>query len=335
MKVQDFAIELIDLSVGYRQLPILSNLHIGLKKGEMVCMVGKNGIGKSTLLRSIAGIQSILGGRILIHNHPLTSYSIQKLARTLSMVLTDRIFAGNLRVHELVSLGRHPYTNWLGTLSSLDREKIHWALEISGSLPVRDKKIHELSDGQFQKVLIARALAQDGDIILLDEPTAHLDLPNKISILKLLKDLCDQTGKTILMATHELEYTIQIADRIWILLRQDQLISGIPEDLMLNRTFEKLVDHEAVDFDLSTGRFSISHEKKWYCNLEGDPAGRFWTTNALHRMRWEVVEKEVETRILVTEENGSYSWRIFIKDREDHCSTMEEVINSLKNLTYS
>jgi len=329
-------IELIDLAVGYRQgrktLTVLKNLHVDLKKGELVCMVGKNGIGKSTLLRSIAGIQPPLDGQVLINGRNLSTYSILELAQTISLVLTDRIYAGNLRVKELISLGRHPYTNWLGTLTAIDREKINRALEISGSQDIQNKPIHELSDGQFQKVLIARALAQDGDIILLDEPTAHLDLPNKISILKLLKDLCDQTGKTILMSTHELEFAFQMADRIWIVLKEDDLISGLPEDLMLNHTFEKLIDHEAINFNLSTGRFSINHEKKWICNLQGDPTGVFWTANALHRLRWDVIQEETATRIKVNKVNGYYEWEIQYHGQVYKHSTLEEAIQTLENI---
>lgn len=336
MKNRDVVIELVNLTVGYRNgkkiLPVLRDLNVSLLKGEMICLVGKNGIGKSTLLRSIAAIQSPLEGQVFINGKNVSRYPLHELAKTISLVLTDRIFAGNLKVEELVALGRHPYTNWLGTLSSSDRSKINWALDISGIHKIQNQSIGELSDGQFQKVLIARALAQDGDIILLDEPTAHLDLPNKISILKLLKDLCDQTGKSILMATHELEFAFQMADRIWMVLKEDELISGLPEDLMLNHTFEKLIDHEAVDFNLANGRFSINHEKKWFCNLEGDPAAVFWTANALHRLRWEVSEKQSGIKIKAQKKDDHYFWEISHADQVIKYKNMEEVVNSLKKL---
>jgi iron complex transport system ATP-binding protein len=327
-------IELKNLSVGYRSgrktLPVLGHLNVSLKKGEMVCLVGKNGIGKSTLLRSIAGIQTMLSGQILINGRDLSSYPVHELARTISLVLTDRIFAGNLKVEELISFGRHPYTNWLGNLNSSDQQKIQWALDISGTGEIREKSIHELSDGQFQKVLIARALAQDGDIIILDEPTAHLDLPNKISILKLLKDLCDQTGKSILMATHELEYAFQMADRIWMAMAETELMSGCPEDLILNGSFQKLIDHDAIRFNIRNGRFSVNHEKKWFCNLEGDPAAVFWTANALHRLRWEVTTDESGVKIQTLDKKGHYLWKMNFYGKETSCKNMEEVVNVLK-----
>jgi iron complex transport system ATP-binding protein len=336
MEPLDTVIELVNLTAGYRRgkktHPVIRDLNAGLNKGEMVCLVGKNGIGKSTLLRSIAGIQPLLGGEVFLNGKPVTRYTILEMAKTVSLVLTDRIFAGNLKVEELVSLGRHPYTNWLGTLSAEDREKINWALDICGIREITHQSIGELSDGQFQKVLIARALAQDGDIILLDEPTAHLDLPNKIAILKLLKDLCDQTGKSILMATHELDFAFQMADRIWMVVNEDEMIDGLPEDLILDHSFEKLIDHKAVDFNLENGRFSIHHDKKWFCNLEGDPIAVFWTANALHRLRWEVTEKESPVKIKAQKKDDQYQWEIVQADDHYKLSKMEEVVNTLNNL---
>jgi iron complex transport system ATP-binding protein len=336
MKTQETVIDIVNLTVGYRSRnkahPVIRYLNAGLKKGEMVCLVGRNGIGKSTLIRSMAGIQPLLEGQVLINGKPANAYSVAEMARTISLVLTDRIFAGNLKVEELVSLGRYPYTNWLGSLSGKDRDRIQWAMDICDIREFNHQSIGELSDGQLQKVLIARALAQDGDIILLDEPTAHLDLPNKIAILKLLKNLCDQTGKSILMATHELDFAFQMADRIWMVVGKDELISGVPEDLILDHSFERLIDHESVDFNLENGRFSINHEKKWFCRLEGDPPALFWTLNALHRLRWEVVEKDAPVKISVCKKDGQYIWEIIHSGQSDQLSNMEEVVNILKNL---
>ncbi len=327
------------LTIGYRKdgrrLPVLNNINVELKKGEMVCLVGENGIGKSTLLRTICGVQPTLDGRIMIYNKPLHRYSALELARSISLVLTDPVFAGNLRVEELVSLGRHPYTNWLGDLTKTDKEKIEWSMSIAGVTELRNHLIGEISDGQFQKVLIARALAQDGDIIILDEPTAHLDLTNKISILKLLKDLSVQTGKSILMATHELEFSFQIADRIWIALKNEPLISGVPEDLMLDMTFEKLIRHEAIDFDMSNGRFSVKTQSRWKCNLEGPRIARFWTTNALERNYWEISKEKQPVRIHIHKNNDGYQWELNIDDRSDTYTRIEPLIHNLKQYTRS
>ncbi len=334
MNSNPFVIQLKNLTVGYRSgkkvIPVLQNINVNLQKGEMVCLVGENGIGKSTLLRTVTGIQSTLEGRVIINDKNIEDFGIQELSKIISLVLTDRILAGNLKVDELVAMGRHPYTNWLGTLTTEDREKINWVIEISGIHDIRKKPIYELSDGQFQKVLIARALAQDGDIIILDEPTAHLDLPNKISILKLLKDLSDQTGKSILMATHELEFGFQMADRIWMALKNENFISGVPEDLMLNHTFEKLIQHDAVNFNLSNGRFSVNHELRWQCNLEGDPTAVFWTRNALHRNHWNIINEETSVKINVEKVKNHFQWSVSTGGKNIRCTNIEEVINSLK-----
>jgi len=331
-------IELKNLTVGYRStkkvIPVLQNINVNLQKGEMVCLVGENGIGKSTLLRTLAGIQPGLEGQVIINGKNIEDFRIQELSKIISLVLTDRIFAGNLKVDELVSLGRHPYTNWLGNLTPEDQDKITWAIEISDIKNIREKPINELSDGQFQKVLIARALAQDGDIIILDEPTAHLDLPNKISILKLLKDLSDHTGKSILMATHELEFGFQMADRIWMVLKNEKFISGVPEDLMLNHTFEKLIQHDAVNYDLSNGRFSVNHELKWQCNLEGDPTAVFWTINALHRNRWSITQEETNVKIKAVKIKNHFEWILSTDKKNITCTKIEEVINSLKHFQH-
>lgn len=332
-------IELNHLTIGYhkgmKKLHVLENINAGLQKGEMVCLVGENGIGKSTLLRTLCGIQPALSGGISIYDTPLQHYTSLQLARFMSLVLTDRIFAGNLTVNELVALGRHPYTNWLGNLTVEDREKVKWAMSISGIYDLRERIIGELSDGQFQKVLIARALSQDGDIIILDEPTAHLDLTNKISILKLLKDLSYQTGKSILMATHELEFSIQIADRIWMMLRDEPLISGTPEDLMLDKTFNKLIKHKDIEFDMGNGRFSIKNKTTWFCNLEGPPVVKFWTANALKRNHWGVSGTDQKIKILADERKGKYLWILKKNDHSETYHKIEALINGLKQITTS
>jgi iron complex transport system ATP-binding protein len=330
MKEIKNVIELRDISVGYRKgrklLPVLENITTELKSGEMVCLIGENGIGKSTLIRTISGVQPVLNGTILINGKELIHYHSNELAKTISLVLTDRIFAGNLSVEELIALGRYPHTNWLGTYSSEDHNKINWALDIAGLINLKDHIIHELSDGQFQKALIARALAQDSDIIILDEPTIHLDLTNKISVLKLLKDLSLSTGKSILLATHELDLGFQIADRIWMILDNRSLITGVPEDLILNRTFHKLIKHDAVDFDLKNGRFSVKNNMFYEYNLDGDPVTRFWTSHALKRNHWKVTQENVPVKIKATTNKNIHQWEIKLENKIFEVNTIEELI---------
>jgi iron complex transport system ATP-binding protein len=334
---KNMVIELEKLSVGYRKRNndhcILKDLNASLFHGELVCLVGENGIGKSTLLRSISGVQPPLSGEILINNKRLQEFTTLELAKTISLVLTDRIYAGNLSVREIVSLGRHPYTNWLGHLSKEDHLKIDWALEITGTLYLEDQLISELSDGQYQKTLIARALAQDSDIIILDEPTAHLDLTNKITILKLLKDLAANTGKSILMATHELELSLQIADYIWMALNRDEMVTGTPEDLVFNGSFNKMISHETIHFDDAHGRFIIKNKANKFCQLIGEKAARYLTKNALQRKGWTVTNREdTDISIEIKKETSSLTWLVNCKDRKVTVSSIEQLLGLLNKM---
>ena len=329
------AIELQDLTIGYRkgnfQLRILEKLNARLHKGEMVCLVGENGVGKSTLLRTISGVQQPLSGKVLIKQKPIKEISSLELAKTISLVLTDRIYAGNLSVKELVALGRYPYTNWLGKLMKEDHQKIDWALEITGTRYLEDQLISELSDGQFQKTLIARALAQDSDMIILDEPTAHLDIVNKIIILKLLKDLASNTGKSILMATHELELSLQVADFIWMAYSKDRMVTGTPEDLIINGSFNRMIDHDAIHFDDLHGRFKIKNRTDKVCNLSGEKTVFFLTQNALQRKGWTVSNERSDVTINIRKNNGEFIWSVKINNIEKEADSILAMLNILNN----
>jgi len=331
----DIAIHLDQLSVGYQKgnskLEILGGLNASIKHGELVCLIGENGVGKSTLLRSIAGVQKPLSGQVFVDNKPVNDYTAPDLARTISLVLTDRIFAGNLTVKEIVALGRHPYTNWLGKLEQKDVDKIDWALDITDIHKISDRIISELSDGQFQKTLIARALAQDGDIIILDEPTAHLDLSNKIIILKLLKDLSNETGKAILIATHEIEFSFQVADKIWIALKDKNLKEGTPEDLVLDGSLNQMINHNAINFDSDHGRFMVNYSYIKSCNLKGDKLAYYWTSNALRRNGWEVINEISETTITIRKGKSGYEWDLTHQGNVTIVYSIEELVNVINN----
>ena len=332
----NMAIELRDLTIGYNrgnyQLKILQNLNAVLHKGELVCLVGENGVGKSTLLRTISGVQQPLSGEVFIAHRSLRDISSMELAKTISLVLTDRIYAGNLSVKELVALGRYPYTNWLGNLRKEDQNKIDWALEITGTQYLEDQLISELSDGQFQKTLIARALAQDSDMIILDEPTAHLDLVNKIIILKLLKDLASNTGKSILMATHELELSLQIADFIWMTYKNDKMVTGTPEDLIINGSFNKMINHDAILFDELHGRFQIKSKTDRFCSLSGDKSVYFLTQNALNRKGWSIAEKVSDVSINIRKNEKEFIWQVRKNDLEKEADSIKDMLDILNSL---
>ena len=330
LKGENKVIELHNLSIGYHKdkgrLCILKDLNAALHRGELVCLVGENGVGKSTLLRTISNVQPPLSGEVSILQKPLKAYSASELARTISLVLTDRIYAGNLTVREIVTLGRHPYTGWLGNLGKEDHKKVDWSLEITGTRHLENQLISELSDGQFQKTLIARALAQDSTIIILDEPTAHLDLVNKIIILKLLKDLAANTGKSILMATHELELGLQIADHLWMAFKNDIMLAGTPEDLVLNGAFNKMISHESVQFDDSNGRFLIKNTMDKRCSLAGEKKAYFLTRNALQRKGWSVSNDKADVSVRIIKNKKGITWQVEHGHLHEKADSIEELI---------
>ncbi|MGB7393247.1 MAG: ABC transporter ATP-binding protein [Pricia sp.] len=244
------------LAIGYRGNSIVEGIHFSLLPRELTAIVGINGIGKSTLLRTLGNIQPALGGSISIRGRELVAFRPLDLARAVSLVLTEPIASKNLSVLELIALGRQPYTNWIGKLSTEDKSKIEEAVAMLHLEESQHRKCFELSDGQLQRVMIARALAQDTDIILLDEPTTHLDLYHKVQILKLLKSIAHNTKKTILFTSHEIEMAIQLCDKMLLLDGRGNPF-GTPVELIDQKAFASLFPSDTVSFDASTGSFRI------------------------------------------------------------------------------
>lgn len=246
-----------NLVIGYGKNVVGEHIHFDLELGTLCAIVGVNGIGKSTLLRTMGRFQPKLSGNITLNDKELDQYSPLELSKNLSVVLTEQPASKNLTVLELIALGRQPYTNWLGSLSAEDEKHIQIALDAFLLNDLKYRKCHELSDGQLQRVLIARAMAQDTPLILLDEPTTHLDLYHKVQILKMLQQLAHDQQKTILFTTHEIELAIQLCDNILILDGKENPF-GDPCELIEQKHFEKLFPSEMVQFDAKTGSFKIS-----------------------------------------------------------------------------
>jgi iron complex transport system ATP-binding protein len=250
-----------NLSIGYQskkaQNIVAKNIDITIEKGKLVTVLGKNGIGKSTLLRTISKVQAPLNGSVFINKKNIKNYSNKELSAALSLVLTERLPESQITVFELVALGRQPYTNWIDKLSVIDLEKINWAIEQTEIQHLREKFFYELSDGQLQRVLIARALAQDTDLIILDEPTAHLDLHHTIKIFGLLKKLVDETLKTVILSSHEVNLCIQFADEI-ILFTDRNVLTGTPDQLINKNAFDALFPKDIVNFNRKLQQFIIN-----------------------------------------------------------------------------
>ena len=249
-----------NLSIGYTTKKekncIAQNVNLNLESGKLIALVGANGIGKSTLLRTLAGIQKPLSGTVFLYEKNIQTYKPLALAQHLSLVLTEKLPPSNLTVFELIALGRQPYTNWVGKLSEEDNTKIHEAIELTQISHLAAKKNYEISDGQLQKVFIARALAQDTPLIILDEPTTHLDLLNKVSVFKLLKKLAKETGKCILFSTHDIDLAIQLCDEM-ILMTPENVIQNQPCNLISRGSFNTLFKDEHIVFDGKIGKFII------------------------------------------------------------------------------
>jgi len=235
---------------------IASDVSIQLEQGKLIGLVGANGIGKSTLLRTLTGIQKSLSGTVLLNEKPIDSFEPLALAQQISVVLTEKLPPSNLTVYELIALGRQPYTNWLGKLTEEDKIQIENAISLTEIGHLIHQKYYEISDGQLQKVLIARALAQDTPLIVLDEPATHLDLLHKVSLFKLLKKLTVETQKCIMFSTHDIDLAIQLSDEM-IVMTNEKVIQNQPCNLILDGTFSNLFSSENILFDSEKGKFII------------------------------------------------------------------------------
>ncbi len=245
-------IKTTDLIIGYssrkKQTIIAKNINIEENNPKLICLIGENGIGKSTLLRTLAKIQPKLKGEITIDNKKLNNYTTTVLSQKIGVVLTEKVPPSNLTVYELIALGRQVYTNWIGALTVIDKQKIEEAINLCNLIDLKHKKIDELSDGQYQKMMLARVLAQDTPIILLDEPTAHLDINNKIEIFKLLKHLVENKNKLILISTHELQLALHTNGDLWIMARDTFLCDSVKNHIK-NGNIDKIVSSKLVRFD--------------------------------------------------------------------------------------
>lgn len=249
-----------NLSIGYKTKTatnvIAQSLNLNLQQGKLIALIGANGVGKSTLLRTITGIQKPISGSVLLNGKNIQDLDTLTLAQNLSIVLTEKLPPSNLTVFELIALGRQPYTNWIGTLSDVDIAKVNDAMALTQISHLAAKKHYEISDGQMQKVLISRALAQDTPLIILDEPTTHLDLLHKVALFKLLKKLTHETGKCILFSTHDIDMAIQLSDEM-IIMTPETVLQDEPCNFISKGSFNTLFKDEHIAFDADKGKFII------------------------------------------------------------------------------
>jgi iron complex transport system ATP-binding protein len=308
-----------NLQVGYFHKEdskiLFENLSLMLREGDLICFMGPNGSGKSSLIRTLAGLQDPI-------NKPSFSNRQARIdPKKISIVLTDRIAGLNMNVRELITFGRYPYLNWNARLSSEDHFIIDKAMTSVQINTLAEKNINELSDGQLQMVMIARALAQDTPIILLDEPTAHLDLNNRVEIMNVLRKLTRETKKAILVSTHELDLAMQTADLLW-LADGNTILKGIPEDLVLNGSLDRIFQFKG--FDLKTGKIFQETHRNLPVNLIGEGYSFLWTKNALERCGYQIASEGIRLEVF-----AEGNWRL----NEESLSSIEILLNKLSELS--
>ncbi len=326
-----------DLTVGYavaRKTPmaVVEHITVDLLAGELVCLIGPNGAGKSTLMRTLAGMQTPLAGMVHLMGDDLKSLKANELARRLSIVLTERVDVGIMSAYNLVALGRYPYTGWMGELRPEDEWVVQQAITAVGAADLADRHVGELSDGERQKIMIARALAQEPVVMLLDEPTAYLDLPRRAELMAMLRRLARETGRAILLSTHDLDLALRNADRIWLLPKGGRLQVGAPEDLVLSGAFEAAFKGEGVQFDAYTGSFRTDNVPAGMVDLHGEGLPALWTLRALEREGFCVVRggNESTVRITVDQQDNTTAWQVRVDGHEQVNTSLYDVIAYLR-----
>lgn len=325
-------LECNNLTIGYRpkrnlEKVVAQDLRLALWPGQLVCLLGPNGAGKSTLLRTLAGMQSALQGQVCLDGEDVATLSPQTLARKLSVVLTERIDVGLLSAYALVALGRYPYTDWRGKLSAEDESIVQQSIVAVGATPLAHRPVNQLSDGERQKVMIARALAQEPRLMMLDEPTAFLDLPRRVEIMQILRRLAHDSQRAILLSTHDLDLALRSADVLWV-MADGQIHVGAPEDLVLSGTFAAAFADEGVTFDMTTGAFRIQPHQNGRIDLIGDGVQAFWTARALKRVGFTVHHGRSDaTRYVICEDGG---WRLVHQQTETTYSSLAILTSALQ-----
>lgn len=306
-----------NLSIGYQHkgaLPrvVSEKLELDLRAGELVCLIGPNGAGKSTLIRTLIGMQHPLSGSIHLAGRDLRDFTPTERAKKLSVVLTSPVTVSHFRVFHVVALGRYPHTGWSGALSEDDKRIVSFSLNAVGAAGLTSRFMGEISDGEKQKVMIARGLAQDPAVLVLDEPTAFLDLPHKVEIMRILRSLSRHPGRAVLLSIHDLDLAMRNADRIWLIDKEGKMSFGAPEDLVLQGVLSAAFEMGGVHFDTERGTFIIAPEERGSAVLTGEAGTEMeiiWTRRALERAGYSICADEgTSMRIDVCRSGGRVIW---------------------------
>lgn len=328
---RDKTIDIKDLSIGYKTKKniriVAEHINSSIFSGELTCLLGANGIGKSTLMRTLSAFQPKLAGNIYIQNKEINQYTEKELATLVSVVLTEKFDIKNMTVRELIGLGRSPYTGFWGRLNQEDEEVVTNAISLVKIENLALRMVHTLSDGERQKVMIAKALAQETPIILLDEPTAFLDFPSKVEIMQLLHRLSRKTNKTIFLSTHDLELALQIADKIWLMDKQSGIHIGTPEDLSLDGSLSNFFARKGIIFDQDTGLFRVENDCTSQIRLSGHGQKYAMVRKALLRNNI-MAERNIDSKSYIEITNNKICLSLKGEDPKA-IQTIEELLEKL------
>ncbi len=311
-------LKVVGLHIGYKpkvkSAVILSDVSLQAMENDLIAVIGRNGIGKTTLLKTIAGILKPLKGKIEMYSREISNIHRKELARMIGYVSTELVNSPNMTVYDLVALGRHPHTGWYGQLEKTDHEAIHRAIGFLHLDQLSEKSLAEISDGERQRALIARALAQDTSIIIMDEPAAFLDVVNRYEVMLTLRKICRAENKTVIFSTHDLSMALHEADKIWLLL-PDKCLEGSPEDIMLSGKLDDLFKGSRMKMNEETGQIALGHETLGFVKLSGDQALARWTGKALARMGFLVNKNDSpDFEIAVNLTEAGHEWQVQKKE---------------------
>ena len=329
-------IQLRNLTIGYkgkvRPKIVAENICSDIYAGELTCLLGTNGIGKSTLLRTLSAFQPKLSGDIYLAGKKLEKYTDKALSTVISVVLTEKCDIRNMTVRELIGMGRSPYTGFWGKLSRADDEIVDKAIGLVNIHPLASRMLHTLSDGERQKAMIAKALAQETPVIYLDEPTAFLDFPSKVEIMQLLHHLTRETDKTIFLSTHDLELALQIADKIWLMDKVNGITSGTPEDLALEGYLSRFFARKGITFDMESGLFRITNNYRQEIRLTGHGYRYAMVRKALQRNEI-LANRDIDSAVYIETNRQPDQFILHFPHQEDIIvHTIEELLEKLHEL---
>ncbi len=333
MRTRSIIAETADLAIGYaarrKVNTVMQHLTLQARTGELVALIGRNGSGKSTLLRTLVGLQPALSGKVILQGKELITIGSSLLPRIVSFASTEPMGIRNIRVRDVIALGRFPFTNWIGTVTTGDEEAVNKAIEATGLMQLAGRSIDNISDGERQRTLIARSLAQDTGLLVMDEPTAFLDLPSRYSIVSLLRQLTRERDKCVIYSTHDLDTAINEADRIW-LMTEEGIAEGAPEDLILSGAVARAFESPLLSFSKSEGTFSFIRGRQTGVALEGKGLAARLTEKALGRQGYRI-DPEAPLKVTVSVTSGGNEWIVSDGLQKTRCLSLYDLLGHLPN----